>query len=508
MTARPEAMTLPLQELLAGEASPPAGFNPVLHGLSADSRDLHEGDAFIALAGASTHGLRFVDAARAAKVAAILYEAPAPDGGELPDYAIGVENLRAKQGKLADRFYQSPSRALAMTGVTGTNGKTSTVQLIAQALSLQGQTVGTIGTLGSGLYGQHVAGERTTPDVIAVHRLLARMRAQGASHVAMEVSSHALEQGRVDEVAFRVAVFTNLTRDHLDYHGTMAEYGKAKAKLFQWPTLQAVVVNLDDGFGAELIDTVASDVRRIGVSSRGAVGAVLRAEQLELSPQGLRFNLVEGDETHAIASPLLGRFNIDNLLAVAGSLRALGWSLAYVAKVLPNLSPVDGRMSRVGGRRGQPLVVVDYAHTPDALEQALTSLREHTPGHLTCVFGCGGDRDRGKRPQMAAIAEANADRIIVTDDNPRSEDGDAIVADIIAGFSEAAVYEVQRDRAIAIAQALKGAGPNDILLIAGKGHESYQEIAGVKHAFDDLAVARAALADFDRYLKPESSGAG
>ena len=327
MSTRPEAMTMPLNELLAGESTLRPDFNPLLHGLSADSRELHEGDAFIALAGASTHGLRFIDAARAANVAAILYEAPAPDGSEPPDYAIGVENLRAKQGRLADRFYQSPSRALAMTGVTGTNGKTSTVQLIAQALSLQGQTVGTIGTLGSGLYGQHEAGERTTPDVIAVHRLLARMRAQGASHVAMEVSSHALEQGRVDEVAFRVAVFTNLTRDHLDYHGTMAEYGRAKAKLFQWPTLQAVVVNLDDGFGAELIDTVASDVRRIGVSSRGAAGAVLRAEKLELSPQGLRFNLVEGDETHAIASPLLGRFNIDNLLAVAGSLRALGWSL-------------------------------------------------------------------------------------------------------------------------------------------------------------------------------------
>ena len=507
MTARPEAMTLSLQELLAGEASLPAGFDPVLHGLSADSRELHEGDAFIALAGASTHGLRFAENARAAKVAAILFESPAPEGSVIPDNAVAVENLRGKQGRLADRFYQSPSRALSMTGVTGTNGKTSTVQLIAQALSLQGQTVGTIGTLGAGLYGEQVAGERTTPDVIAVHRLLARMRAQGASHVAMEVSSHALDQGRVDEVAFRVAVFTNLTRDHLDYHGTMAQYGQAKAKLFQWPTLQAVVVNLDDAFGSELIDTVASDVRRIGVSSRGAAGANLRAEKLELSPQGLRFSLVEGDESHAIASPLLGRFNIDNLLSVAGSLRALGWSLAYVAKVLPNLSPVDGRMSRAGGRQGQPLVVVDYAHTPDALEQALASLREHTPGHLTCVFGCGGDRDRGKRPQMAAIVEKNADRIIVTDDNPRTEDGDAIVAEIVAGFSDAAVFEVQRDRAAAIAQALEGAGPNDILLIAGKGHEAYQEIAGVKHAFDDLAVARVVLAGLDTDLKPKSSGA-
>ena len=372
----------------------------------------------------------------------------------LPANAVAVPDLRYKLGLLADRFYRAPSRALAMTGVTGTNGKTSTVQLIAQALSLHGDTVGTIGTLGAGLYGQHVAGERTTPDTIAVHRLLAGMRDQGATHVAMEVSSHALEQGRVDDVAFRVAVFTNLTRDHLDYHGTMDAYGRAKAKLFAWPTLQAVVVNLDDEFGPRLLQTAAEGVNRIGLSSRGAAAATLRANQTVLSPEGLRFLLVEEGEQFEVASPLLGRFNVDNLLAVAGSLRALGWSLADVAAVLPKLSPVDGRMSRVGGRDGQPLLVVDYAHTPDALEQALSSLREHTPGRLTCVFGCGGDRDRGKRAQMAAIAERGADRVIVTDDNPRSEDGDAIVLDILSGFDKPAAVRVQRDRAAAIAMAL------------------------------------------------------
>jgi UDP-N-acetylmuramoyl-L-alanyl-D-glutamate--2,6-diaminopimelate ligase len=482
-----------LQELLEGEAVLSAGFNPEVRGWSADSRELHEGDAFIALSGGSTHGLRFVDQARSAKVAAILFETPAPANAELPENAVAVAGLRQKLGRLADRFYHAPSKALAMTGVTGTNGKTSTVQLIAQALSLRGNTVGTIGTLGAGLYGEHVAGERTTPDVIAVHRLLAQMRGQGASHVAMEVSSHALEQGRVDDVAFRVAVFTNLTRDHLDYHGSMEAYGLAKAKLFHWPTLQAVVINLDDEFGARLIDEVAVGVRRIGVSSRGASQAILRAEHPRLSPEGLKFRLVEEGDGFEIASPLLGRFNIDNLLAVAGSLRALGWSLGQVADVLPKLSPVDGRMSRVGGKRGRPLIVVDYAHTPDALEQALSSLREHTPGRLTCVFGCGGDRDRGKRPQMAAIAERGADRVIVTDDNPRSENGDAIVADIVAGFAHPSAVEIQRDRALAIRQALKSAGGNDVLLIAGKGHETYQEAAGVKTPFDDLAVARAAL---------------
>ena len=484
---------MPLQELIAGEVALPAGFNPTVRGLSADSRELREGDVFVALAGGSTHGLRFLEQASAAKVAAVLFETPAPANTRLPDNAIAIGRLREKLGGLADRFYDSPSLSLLMTGVTGTNGKTSTVQLIAQALSLRGGTVGTIGTLGAGLYGRHVAGERTTPDVIAVHRLLAQMRDEGASHVAMEVSSHALEQGRVDEVAFRVAVFTNLTRDHLDYHGTMEAYGRAKAKLMHWPTLQSVVINLDDEFGARLLAGIADGVRRIGVSSRGAAHASLRAESPALSPMGLRFRLSEASEAFEVSSSLLGRFNIDNLLAVAGTLRALDWTLEEIAGVLPQLSPVDGRMSRVGGANGQPLIVVDYAHTPDALEQALASLREHTPGRLTCVFGCGGDRDRGKRAQMAAIAERGADRVIVTDDNPRSENGDAIVADILAGFSHRNGIDVQRDRAAAIAQALTDADGNDVLLIAGKGHEAYQEIDGVKYPFDDLAVARAAL---------------
>jgi len=484
---------MPLSQLLQDQPVLPAGFNPVVAGLGADSRALRPGDAFVALAGASTHGLEHADQAVAAGASVVLFEPPAPAGRADAVNAIAVPGLRQRQGELADRFYGAPSRALAITGVTGTNGKTSTVQLLAQALSLRGEVAGSIGTLGAGLHGQLVAGERTTPDVIAVHRLLADMRDAGATHVAMEVSSHALEQGRVDAVAFRTAVFTNLTRDHLDFHGSMEAYGAAKARLFTWPDLQAVVVNLDDPFGRGLFDGAIDGVRRIGLSSRGQAGATLVAEYITLAPEGLRFELVEGGRRHEVVSPLLGRFNVDNLLAVAGALRALDWSLAEVAAMLPRLVPVDGRMSRVGGRDGQPLVVVDYAHTPDALQQALASLREHTPGRLTCVFGCGGERDAGKRPQMAVIAQVGADQVIVTDDNPRHEDGDTIVAAILAGFTRRDAVRVQRDRRLAISEAISGAGAGDVVLIAGKGHEPYQEIAGVRHAFDDLTVALAAL---------------
>ena len=478
-----------LSALLQGEPALPAGFDPLVRGLGADSRALAEGDAFVALAGATTHGLRHLPQARAAGVAAILFEPPAPPDATLPPNAIAVPRLRARQGELADRFHGAPSHALTVAGVTGTNGKTSTVQLLAQALSLRGTVAGTIGTLGAGLHGRLEAGERTTPDVISVHRLLAKMRDAGATHVAMEVSSHALAQGRVDAVAFRVAVFTNLTRDHLDFHGTMQAYGAAKAMLFAWPTLQAVVVNLDDPFGPGLLADATPGARRIGLTSRGTAGAALRAERVALTPAGVEFQLVENGHACAVASPLLGRFNVDNLLAVAGALRALDWSLQDIAATLPRLTPVGGRMSRVGGTGGRPLVVIDYAHTPDALQQALAGLREHTPGRLTCVFGCGGERDAGKRPLMAAIAQAGADRVIVTDDNPRGEDGDRIVADILAGFVDAARVTVLRDRRAAIAEALRDAGAGDIVLVAGKGHEPYQEVAGVRHPFDDLQVA-------------------
>ncbi|HEY0309568.1 MAG TPA: UDP-N-acetylmuramoyl-L-alanyl-D-glutamate--2,6-diaminopimelate ligase, partial [Luteimonas sp.] len=446
------------------------------------------------IGGFGTHGLRFVEQARASGAATILYDPDATDGLPVPGDGIAVPGLRARMGAMADQFHGRPSRAMTMIGVTGTSGKTSTVQLLAQALEALGLRTGTIGTLGAGLHGEVRATGFTTPLVLRMHDLLARLRDAGARAVAMEVSSHALDQGRVDAVHYDVAVFTNLTRDHRDYHGDMASYGAAKAKLFVREGLHAAVINLDDAFGRELIGSLPAGVRALGTSAQGAQCDV-RAENVVLGGDGIAFDLVLGDQRRSVRSPLLGRFNIDNLLAVAGVLHALGHDADAIAAVLPRLQPIPGRMNRLGGGAA-PLVVVDYSHKPDALRQALESLRGHLEGQLVCVFGCGGERDRGKRPQMAAIAEEAAGLVIVTDDNPRGEDGDAIVAGIVAGFRDPAAAIVERDRRRAIERAIGAAKPGDIVLIAGKGHETYQEVAGVKHPFDDSAVAREALARF------------
>jgi UDP-N-acetylmuramoyl-L-alanyl-D-glutamate--2,6-diaminopimelate ligase len=462
-------------------------------GLVQDSRELRAGDAFVAIEGFGQHGLAFAERAREAGAAAVLFEPPAPADLPPPPGAVPVPNLRARLGEIADLFHGRVTERMTVVGVTGTNGKTSTVQLLAQAWSLQGATAATVGTLGAGLYGQTVPTGFTTPVVLRLHALLAELHDAGAQAVAMEVSSHALDQGRVDGVHFDVAVFTNLTRDHLDYHGDMAAYGAAKARLFAWPGLRAAAINLDDAFGRELFASLPAQVRGIGLSSRGAEGAALRAEQLHFDAAGIAFDLVCGNERHPVRSRLLGRFNVDNLLAVAGVLLALDQRPAQIAEALSQLQPIHGRMNRLGGEQGKPLVVVDYAHTPDALEQALTSLREHARGKVYCVFGCGGERDRGKRPQMAAIAQRLAERVIVTDDNPRRENGDAIVADILAGFTSRDRVAVERDRAAAIATAIAQAGSDDVVLVAGKGHEPYQDIDGVQHPFDDTRIACAAL---------------
>ena len=466
----------------------------VVRGLTLDSRSVQSGDAFVAIAGFGAHGLNFAAQAKENGASAILFEPPVPDGLEAPRDAIAVPGLRARMGTMADRFHAAPSHDMKMVGVTGTNGKTSTVQLLAQAWHLRGVRCATVGTLGAGMYGEVVPTGFTTPLVLQMHALLAQFRDAGAKAVAMEVSSHALDQGRVDAVHFDVGVFTNLTRDHLDYHGDMERYGAAKSLLFSREGLKAGVVNLDDAYGRELFARLPHGLQRIGVTSRGQGDAVVRADALRLDGNGIAFDLAIGDDLQPVQSRLLGRFNVDNLLAVAGVLHATDVAPARIAQVLAQLQPIHGRMNRLGGIDGQPLVVIDYAHTPDALQQALTSLRGHLEGRLICVFGCGGDRDRGKRPQMARIAQEYADAVIVTDDNPRSEDGDAIVADIIAGFDpQGATFEVQRDRARAIAQAVGQAQAGDIVLIAGKGHEPYQEIHGVRHPFDDTVQARAAL---------------
>ncbi len=466
--------------------------DPQISGLVLDSRHVRAGDAFVAIAGFGAHGLGFVEQAKAAGASVVLFDPPAPVELPAPADAIAVPGLRARMGAMADEFHGHPSQAMTMVGVTGTNGKTSTVQLLTQAWHLLGITCGSIGTLGVGLYGSVEPTGFTTPLVLQTHQVLAQLRDAGARAVAMEVSSHALDQGRVDAVHYDVAVFTNLTRDHLDYHGSMDAYGAAKARLFHRAGLKAAAINLDDPFGRELIGTLSADVQAIGLSSTGQAGASVCAENLVLDGQGIGFDLVIDGACHPLRSPLLGRFNVDNLLAVAGALHGLGQPAATIARVLGQLQPIRGRMNRLGGQ-GEPTVVIDYAHTPDALLQALRSLHGHLDGRLLCVFGCGGERDTGKRPEMAAIAEEWADVVFVTDDNPRGEDGDVIVANIMAGFRKPDQVHVQRDRAAAIGAAVAQAGPGDIVLVAGKGHEPYQEIAGIKHPFDDTEVAQRAL---------------
>lgn len=462
-----------------------------IRGLRLDSRAIEPGEAFVALAGASSHGLLHAAEAVRRGASVVLAEPIGDSAGAqaLPVPLVFVPGLRARLPQLATEFYGVASLGLEVVGVTGTNGKTSVVQLVAQALTRLGRVAGSIGTLGAGLHGQLRAQERTTPDVLEVHRQLASLHRAGARTLAMEVSSHALDQGRVAGVQFDVAVFTNLSRDHLDYHGSMEAYAAAKASLFTWDSLRAAVINLDDTQGALIAGGLRERIDRIGYSASGNPAAVLRAGDVRMDTAGLHFQLQYGVELAQVDSPLLGRFNVDNLLACAGVLLALGFGFGQVAAVLPLLEPIPGRMNRLGGTRGLPLVVVDYAHTPDGLAQALSSLRQHTGGRLHCVFGCGGERDAGKRPQMGAIAERLADRIWVTDDNPRGEDGDAIVAAILAGMVRPEDAAVLREREAAIAAALAASGPGDTLLVAGKGHERYQEQAGRRRPFDDLEVA-------------------
>ncbi|MFA6229628.1 MAG: UDP-N-acetylmuramoyl-L-alanyl-D-glutamate--2,6-diaminopimelate ligase [Rhodanobacter sp.] len=487
-----------LDQLLLGIADVPLAATPeaarmFVSGLTLDSRQASGGDAFFALRGSKGHGIDFAASAVQRGAQLVLAESPAVACEDPGVPVLWIDGLREQVGEIAARFHGRPSESLRMVGITGTNGKTSCVQLLAQALTLLGHRAASIGTLGAGVHGQLHEGERTTPDALTVQRLLAEFRDAEVSHVAMEVSSHALEQGRVAAVEFEVAAFTNLSRDHLDYHGSMQAYGEAKAKLFAWPGLRTAVINIDDAFGLALTARLPAGVKTLRFSMADDADAEIAASQVVTSSEGLSFRLRTPWGSRAIHSHLLGRFNVANLLAVVGCLGALGETFARIVTAVEQLQPVNGRMNRIGGLHGQPLVVIDYAHTPDALEQALTSVRAHCAGRLICVFGCGGERDAGKRPLMGAIAARLADIAIVTDDNPRGEDGDAIVAQIVAGMTEARAMTVERDRTQAIGQALQLARTGDVVLIAGKGHETYQEGAAGKRAFDDLAVAHVAL---------------
>ncbi|MEX1274187.1 MAG: UDP-N-acetylmuramoyl-L-alanyl-D-glutamate--2,6-diaminopimelate ligase [Gammaproteobacteria bacterium] len=493
-----------LSALLKDFAPVSPGDDRVVAGVAMDHRQVAPGNLFLACAGGRSHGLEWSTDAVERGANSIAWE---PAGGRaapsvppgIPAYA--VERLRARAGEIAARFYDAPSQALDVIGVTGTNGKTSVTHLVANALARLGRRCGVLGTIGYGFPGHLASADRTTPDAVSVQRLLRALRDDGAEAAAIEVSSHALDQARVDAVRFRVAVFTNLTRDHLDYHADIAHYGRAKRRLFELPKTAAGVFFTDDPYGLQLARALGGQMDATAVGAAGGPGPAPRdcaprfveITDLDFRARGSRI----GFDTHVgetrVETALMGRFNADNLALSLAVLLELGYDASTAADALSVVPTVPGRMEAFGGTGG-PLVIVDYAHTPDALEQVLRAARAHAPGRLVCVFGCGGERDRGKRALMSAVAAAWADESIVTDDNPRGEDPDEIVAGIVEGFPAAARWRVQRDRASAIREAIDAADDGDVVVVAGKGHEDYQVVGARVHVYSDRATVASILA--------------
>ena len=464
--------------------------------ITTDSRDVREGDAFAAYPGTRHDGRAFIADAIARGAGAVLWEIHGfnwNNAWRLPN--LHIENLKAKVGMIADFIYGHPSRDLWMVGVTGTNGKTSCAHWIATGLDSTGRRSAVLGTLGNGLVGSLSPASNTTPDAALLHETLAALKTAGAEAVAMEVSSHGLEQGRVNGIAFDVALFTNLSRDHLDYHGTMGAYGAAKAKLLAWPGLRVAVINADDPFGQSLVESARAKGRKVLTYGFGA--ADIGGARLTPSAAGLAFHVETPWGKGDVETGLVGAFNASNLLGVLGVLLVSGVGFEQALEFLSHVEAPPGRMQRSGGGHA-PLVVVDYAHTPDALEKVLTALRPAVAsgGELVCVFGCGGERDRGKRPEMGRVAAQIADRVIITSDNPRSESPEAIASEIVHGIRETGNrrYGVQLDRAAAIAGAIGRAHVGDVIVLAGKGHEPYQETAGERAPFLDWDHATRALA--------------
>ncbi len=491
-----------LAELTAGFAAVPA--DVLVSDVTLDSRTATPGALFLACRGRTHHGLQFALEAVSRGARAVLYErdeASAGCGPRLPagTFVAAVPNLSEQVGVIADRFFGAPSQQLTVAGITGTNGKTTCAWLLAQALTMSGRPAAYVGTLGFGLPPHLTRTLHTTSDAVSLQRQLSQLRSLGAECVSLEVSSHALDQGRVNGVRFNTAAFTNLTRDHLDYHLTMEAYGAAKARLFALPGLAHRVINVDDAFGTRL--AAATSNARLTVTTRAAGGAPLprgaqfvRATRATPDPGGLNIEVDSSWGALKVPVRLVGEFNVDNILTVLAVLLAWDIPRAQAARALSASRPASGRMEMFGGGGRRPLAIVDYAHSPDALANALRAARQHCRGRLRAVFGCGGDRDAGKRPLMGRIAAELADEVIVTDDNPRSEDPRRIVADIVAGISAGAPVVIGHDRALAIRLALERSGPDDVVLIAGKGHEDYQILGNERRPFRDQAVVEAELA--------------
>jgi UDP-N-acetylmuramoyl-L-alanyl-D-glutamate--2,6-diaminopimelate ligase len=483
--------------------------------LTSDSRRVRRGDVFFAYPGEAADGRKFIAAAIENGAAAVVYEErdfawPA----ELTLPHLAVADLKAGAGPIAHAYYGQPDAAMFTVGVTGTNGKTSCALWTAQALASLGEAAAVIGTLGVGLVKQDKQGRAepafdvtgyTTPDAVLLAGELARLEQAGAGALAIEVSSIGLVENRTAGMHFDVAVFTNLTRDHLDYHGDMDSYEAAKLKLFEWPGLKTAVVNLDDPAGVRIVQHLRTgfpDVAVTGYTLRAQAELpsiegvqMLRAANLRSRAAGVEFQVQSGAASALARTRLVGHFNVSNALAVLGTLLAKGVALRAAVDAIETLVPAPGRMQQIGGQDA-PLVVIDYAHTPDALEKTLAALRQvaqERGGQLWCVFGCGGDRDPGKRPQMGRIAQM-ADQAVVTSDNPRSEEPGAIIAQVVAGMDpQGAPWQAIEDRAAAILSAVKHAAKADVILLAGKGHEPYQEIKGRKNPFSDADHAALAL---------------
>jgi len=478
-----------LKALLAGIREIDPALDRPIDGLSLDSRTVAPGALFMALSGTTQDGRRFISDAVARGAAAVLSES-APDGHLGPVPILSCPGLRQCVGTIADRFYQSPSRELTVVGVTGTNGKTTTTHLIAHAMQTKARCA-LIGTLGNGFPGSLLPADRTTPDAVSLHRWLDRFRREGARAVALEVSSHALDQGRIGGVRITGAVFTNLTRDHLDYHGDMERYGEAKARLFALPEIEFAVLNADDPFSAALRARTRREAR---CWTYGRVADVA-IKEVSADGVGLRVAFDTPEGSIIVKSLLLGGFNVYNLAAALTTLLAMGWRATEAAAALATVPPIPGRMERFSHDASRPFVVVDYAHTPDALEKVLVAVRSHAPGRVICVFGCGGDRDQGKRALMGACAIRYADYLFITHDNPRHEDPDRIVADILEGIpeEERGRVAVVGERCDAIAAALKRGTPEDVVVIAGKGHEEYQQFGDRCVPYSDRRTVRQLL---------------
>ena len=498
-TAAQTEYSVDLQDLLADQVDT----DLLLHcqgilvsGLQLDSRQVKAGDLFCAVFGKNHDARDYIDLAVANGVVAVLADTGGnwhgvSRVGDVP--VIAVSSLRARLGDIAARFYQYPGNKLQIVGVTGTNGKTSCTQFIAQILARLEQSCGVVGTLGYGIYPELRDTGFTTPDAFALQAALADLYQRRAGTVAMEASSQGLHQHRLKSVQFYSAVFTNLTRDHLDYHGTMEAYADAKRRLFESPSLKVGIVNMDDSHAAVMLNALPRGAASFTYSINNSLADV-SVRELVFRADGFDALLDTPWGQGRINSQLLGAFNVSNVLAAVCAVMTMpeNFKLEAVLDAASALESVNGRMAVVGSAGGVT-AVVDYAHTPDGLRSALQAVRQHTQGQVWCIFGCGGNRDQGKRPLMAEVAEALADKVIVTDDNPRLESADDIIRQILFGFSNRAAVLVERDRARAISLAVSQAAAGDVVLVAGKGHENYQEIGGQRMVFSDASHVRLAL---------------